>query len=81
MSALLYYLRSVAGGHHKPGAVIWGPYTLEDAHGMQRVAANPFEIVPADQLSRDDLANLVTCDDTGISIDGQGCAKCGEGVE
>ena len=57
-----YYLRSVAGGHHKPGAVIWGPYTLEDAHGMQRVAANPLEIVPADQLSRDDLANLVTCD-------------------
>ena len=58
MSALPYYLRSVAGGHHKPGAVIWGPYTLEDAHGMQRVAANPFEIVPA-ELSRDDLANLV----------------------
>ena len=62
MSAIPYYLRSVAGGHHKPGAVIWGPYTLEDAHGMQRVAANPFEIVPADQLTRDDLANLVTCD-------------------
>ena len=59
MSAIPYYLRSVAGGHHKPGAVIWGPYSLEDAHGMQRVAANPFEIVPAVQLSRDDLANLV----------------------
>ena len=41
----VYYLRSVAGGHHKPGAVIWGPYALEDAHGMQRAAANPFEIV------------------------------------
>ena len=53
MSALPYYLRSVAGGPHKPGAVIWGPYSLEDAHGMQRAAANPFEIVPA---------NLVTCD-------------------
>ena len=62
MSAIPYYLRSVAGGHHKPGAVIWGPYTLEDAHGMQRASANPFELVPADQLTRDDLANLVTCD-------------------
>ena len=29
---------------------------------MQRAAANPFEIVPAYQLSRADLANLVTCD-------------------
>ena len=63
MSALPYCLRSVAGGHHQPGAVIWGPYTLEGAHGMQRAAANPFEIVPADQLSRADLANLVTCNE------------------
>ena len=61
MSALPYCLRSVAGGHHQPGAVIWGPYTLEDAHGMQRAAANPFEIVTAYQLTRADLANLVAC--------------------
>lgn len=45
-----YYLRSVAGGHHKPGAVTWGPYTLEDALVVPfRRGSKPHS--PADPLS------------------------------
>lgn len=51
-----HYLVSIAGGFHRPGAVIWGPFTRDMAADMVRVSANPFRIVHASEMTDDQRA-------------------------
>lgn len=46
-----WYCVSIAGGHHKPDTVAWGPYARDWALDACRVSANPFEV--ADGLTGD----------------------------